>query len=706
VYLKHAVVLLAVLCLFVPSFDLPPVYAFQLAQQDANVENGDSAADEGTEAEEAEEEQAEGEAEEPVEPAPPAEEPEKPQEPAPPVPPVAPQPEPPAAPAPAPAPPPAPLQPQPRPQIKPGPTVNFFFDDADIYEVIQTVFGDVLRVNYIIDPQVKGRVNFRTITPIPKEEVLPVMEIILRLNGIGFVEEAGLYRIIPLTDVPRELIYSQIGKEPENVAIEMFIFKNLDLKESMPDIENALGLHLKGGAARILPIFRLNALIVVASSEEQMEYIRKWVEVFDTMFSVARQKIYVYPLQNSKAPHVASLLQSIFTGTAPAPTPQTTTQTTAAASESRTGAQARTPAQTTPRTTPRTAATTQRTGTAAGAQGAGTFVSAETRVFPDEITNSLIILAIPAEYSFIEETIKRLDIMPRQVVIEGVIARVTLTDNLSFGVSWSLNTDLNITNIKPFSNDVNLSGAVSSIPSGTTLTAGAGDGFTFVGTDPSGVVRAKLTAALRDSRAKILASPHILVSDNREARIQVGSQVPLATSATTYVPTSGDISTTNPVTSTIQYKDIGIILTVKPQINDSGLVFLELSQEVSSLGTPATIAGQDYSSIDKTETTTNLVAQDGETIIIGGLIREDATKEKTGIPFISRIPLLGSLFSFNRNDSTRTELIILLTPHVLKTQRDALNVTGEYIDKYQSTSKDKEINEFIGEKSGAGNGIK
>ncbi len=207
-----------------------------------------------------------------------------------------------------------PAQPQ-----KASPTVSFFFDDADIFEVVQTIFADVLKVNYIIDPQVKGRVNFRTVTPIPKDEVLSVMEIIFRLNGIGFVEESGLYRIIPLSEVPKELVYSQIGKAPEKVAIEMFAFKNLELKEAMPDIENALGLQLQGGTVRILPVFRMNSLIVVASSQQQLDYIRQWIGVFDKMFAVAKPKIFVYPLQNSKADHIASLLQSIFSGTAPAP---------------------------------------------------------------------------------------------------------------------------------------------------------------------------------------------------------------------------------------------------------------------------------------------------------------------------------------------------------------------------------------------------
>jgi type II secretory pathway component GspD/PulD (secretin) len=557
------------------------------------------------------------------------------------------------------------------------PTVSFFFDDADIFEVVQTIFADVLKVNYIIDPQVKGRVNFRTVTPIPKDEVLAVMEIIFRLNGIGFVEESGLYRIIPLSEVSKELVYSQIGKTPEKVAIEMFAFKNLELKEAMPDIENALGLQLQGGTVRILPIFRLNSLVVVASSQQQLDYIRQWIVVFDKMFAVAKPKIFVYPLQNSKADHIASLLQSIFSGTAAAPSHSQSSTSPAPAKTTATAA----PAQ------PQSAA--PKTGASTAVVGGGGFVSPETKAFADEITNSLIILATPSDYSFIEETLKKIDTMPRQVVIEGLIAQVTLTDNLSFGFSWSLQTDLNIKN---------LSASLTGIPTGATLDNTPGNGFTFIGTDPTGNVRAKLTAALTSSKGKVLAAPHILVLDNREARIQVGSQIPIATSTTSYVTTS-TTENSNPITSTIQYKDIGIILKVKPQINDSGLVSIELTQEVSSVGKTATIAGQGFSSIDKTETTTNLIAQDGETIIIGGLIREDATKEKNGIPLLSQIPLIGNLFSYTSKGTDRTELVILLTPHVIRSEKQAGDVTTDYVNRYKGSSKDTGINKFMKEQS-------
>ena len=203
-----------------------------------------------------------------------------------------------------------------------------------------------------------------------------------------------------------------------------------------------------------------------------------------------------------------------------------------------------------------------------------------------------------------------------------------------------------------------------------------------------------MTAALKDSKAKILASPHILVSDNREARIQVGSQVPLATSTTTS-PLSGGTTATNTTTSTIQYKDIGIILKVKPQINDSGLVSLELTQEVSSLGDNVIIADQAFASINKTEASTNLVAQrrpdDCYRRTYHGRI---SPKSKDGIPFLSTIPILGHLFSNTSDNSTRTELIMLLTPRVVKNLAEVEKVTEGFIEQYRNTSKDEDVLEF------------
>jgi general secretion pathway protein D len=457
--------------------------------------------------------------------------------------------------------------------------ISFNFDDADVFEVIRTVFGEILKVNYIIDPKVKGRVNLKTVVPIDKEEVIPLMKTILKQNGIGFIEEKGFYIIMPLTDVP--------------------------------------------GAA---------------------------------------PKIFVYPVQNSKAKDLAALLQQIFLGAKPAPKVPPTR-----------------PPGTTPPSTPAAAVTT------AFERGGEVIVGENTRIIADEVTNSLIILATPEDYTHIEETIKKLDIVPRQVLIEGLIARVDLTDKLNFGIRWVIENDFKL-QLKPFTRDINISGPLelnATIPT---------PNFTFTAFD-NGNVKLLLQTLASEGKANILAAPHILVSDNREARIQVGSQVPIPTQTATTPSDRDDAART--ITSTIQYKDIGIILKVKPQVNEGGLVSMEISQEVSSLGDRVPIAGQDFQAINKTEATTNLVAQDGETIIIGGLIREDITKSRAGVPFLYKIPILGHLFGSTINESTKNELIILLTPRVMRTIPEAGKITEDYLNRYKDAVKDEKIDEFI-----------
>lgn len=573
------------------------------------------------------------------------------------------------------------------PQRPSGGSVSFNFDDADVFSVIQTIFGDILKVNYIVDPSVKGRVNFRSVTPVAKEDVLPLMEVILRLNGIGIVEESGLYRIVPIADISKEPAPVSIGRESQKVQVS-----GKALLQVIP-IEYVQSSEI---VRELTPFLSKNALIVdvpkgnyiiVVDTDANVKRLLELVKIFDSeQLKLASPQIFVYPVQNGKATDVASLLQQIFLGAKPT-TPAKPTSA------------ARTPISAARTPTPPAAQPTPQPQTSAGGEGGGPFVSEVTKIFPDEVTNSIIILATPEDYKLIADTIKKIDIMPRQVVIEGLIVRINLTDNLSFGLAWSLRSDLNIKNIKPFTHGINLKGDINVNPGGLNTSNLPSEGFTFVGTDPKGIVRAVLTALQDESRSKVLAAPHILVSDNKEAKIQVGSQIPLATSTTTTPIASGTTVTTTS-TSTIQYTDIGIILTVKPHVNDSGLISLELTQEISSVGSSVVVGGLQEISIDKTQATTNLVAKDGETIIIGGLIREDVTKSKSGIPLLSKIPIIGNLFGNTTATKARTELLILLTPHVIRTEEEAVGVTSNYVEKFKGATKDQTINKFIKERRG------
>jgi type II secretory pathway component GspD/PulD (secretin) len=569
----------------------------------------------------------------------------------------------------------------PKPEKRPAADVSFFFDDADIYEVIQTVFGEVLKVNYIVDPKVKGRVNFRTTTPIQRDQVLPVMEIILRLNGVAVVEERGLYRIISISDIPKEPAPIRFGRDPEAVELKgVAIVQVVQLQyvTSSDIIKILTPLLSQGGSIIEVP----PNFLIIADTDANVKRLLQVVEIFDSeKLKLAKPQVFVYPVQNSKAKDVADMLQQIFLGAKPS------------------GPSAKQP--TTPLRTPAPAITPAQPPTAMG-EGGEAVVSEVTKIFADEVTNSIIILATPEDFATIAETIKKIDIVPRQVVIEGLIAQVTLTDDLSLGVAWSLRSNIRIMGwpFKSYVEGRNEGGATLSATMGqnadTLANAGLGQGFTFVGTDPTGTVRAFIQTLVRESKAKLLAAPHILVSDNREASIQVGSEVPLATQTAVTPITGAEVTST--ITSSVQYKDIGIILKVKPQVNESGLVSLELSQEISSLGENTIIAGQQYASITKTEAKTNLVAQDGQTIIIGGLIREDRTRTRSGIPLLSKIPVLGYLFGSTTQLTTRTELIILLTPHVMKTIEESKSLTSDYIERFTKTTTEIKKEELIKEK--------
>lgn len=560
--------------------------------------------------------------------------------------------------------------------------VSFNFDDADVFSVIQTIFGDILKVNYIVDPNVKGRVNFRSTAPIPKEDVLPLMEVILRLNGISIVEEGGLYRIIPIAEIPKEPATVNIGREPEAVKLsgkailQIVPIQYIQSSEMVRILTPFLSTN-----AVIVDVPKSNH-IVIADTDANVKRLLQLVEIFDSeKLKQIKPQVFIYPVQNSKAKDVANMLQQIFLGARPT-TPATTTTTTTTPTP-----QQRTQPQQQPQ--PPVAPTPAQPRVSMGPTGGGeALVSEITKIFPDEVTNSIIILATPEDYALISETIKKIDIVPRQVMIEGLIARVDLTDKLDFGMQWIIQNDFKITNIKPFNRDVSISGPLKLDSPITT------PNFTFTAYDAAGNVKLLLQSLAAEGKAKILAAPHILVSDNREARIQVGSQIPIATQTTT-TPVTGGTTPTSTITSTVQYKDIGIILKVKPQVNDSGLVSMEISQEVSGIGESVKIAGQDFQSITKTEATTNLVARDGETIVIGGLIREDTTKSRTGIPILSKIPILGFLFGNTINESTRNELIILLTPRVIKSQEEAKGVSSDYINRYRESTKDEKINRFL-----------
>jgi type II secretory pathway component GspD/PulD (secretin) len=540
--------------------------------------------------------------------------------------------------------------------------VSFNFDDADVYSVIQTIFGDVLRVNYVVDPRIKGRVTFRSVAPVARDQVLPLMEVILRLNGIGMVEESGLYRIVPISEISREPSPIGIGRDPAKVPVtgKSVVQVVPFLYMQSTEVVKLLTPFLSANAV-LIDVPKINQIIVV-DTDASVRRILQLIDVFDSeKQKQQRAQVFVYHVQNGKAKDIANLLQQIFLGARPAaaPSPAPSRPSTPQTPQP---PQAQPPLPTQP----------QVQTAAAGGQ---TLVSDITRIFSDETLNAIIILATPEDYSTIKETIAKLDLVPRQVVIEGIVARVSLTGNLSLGIAYAIETQFKI-------GSTTLEGLLT--VSGASLNVDAakpsGGGFTFVGVDSGGRVRAFVNALAEEGRSKLLAAPHILVSDNREARIQVGQQVPLVTSETYGTPGVAPIQT-------VQYRDIGVILKVKPQVNEGGLVSLEVNQEVSTYDTVTLGVADKTIILNKAEASTSLVVQDGQTIVIGGLIREERSQSRAGVPFLSKIPILGYLFGTTSDDASRQEIIILLTPRVIKTIDQAKDMSSGYVDRFEEATK-------------------
>ena len=278
------------------------------------------------------------------------------------------------------------------------------------------------------------------------------------------------------------------------------------------------------------------------------------------------------------------------------------------------------------------------------------------RIIADTENNSLLVWSTSQDYDKLLNALRKLDVPKRQVLIEATIAEVSLSDELEYGVQWWFKNSVG-DYTGPGSFEINTS---------TPLESVLGQGFTYAISDGAGIVRALLEALATESRVRILSSPQLMVIDNQQAKIQVGDQVPIQTSTTQ----NGTSTTTN-----VEFKDTGVILDVQPQINAGGLVTMEIVQEVTDIGD--VVDGTNQPSFLQRKINSIVAIQSGQTVVLGGLIRERAADLKRGLPILYKIPVVGSLFGTTDIDFRRTELIVLITPRVIQSSNAAVEVTNE-----------------------------
>jgi len=467
-----------------------------------------------------------------------------------------------------------------------------------------------------------------------------------------------------------------------------------DLGKELASILQPYGVTAENMEERglyIIPLTRLNAIVVFSFSEEVFSQVEKWIRVLDVPPEKGGGRtVYVYAVENSKAADLADVLGDLYGsggggGSRSGRDREGNQDADRGDSDSGTGL-----------------------GRGGGLGGRGSRgsggrnvviepIEGETplfkevvRIVADEISNSLIILATPRDYDKIREVLVRLDVVPRQVLIEAIIAEIALTDDLQFGIEYAFATG-GIENILgtagggaagvgaggPRSLNIANSGLLQS-GAKRAVNIGQSGLFSFI-TDQDRFI-SLLSAVNTRSRVNVLAAPHVIAADNREAHILIGEEVPILTSTQ-----QSTLATAN-IVSSIQYRDTGTILTILPQVNSAGLVNMEIRQEVSDVG--ATSFGDTNSpSFTSRETETTVVVRNRESVLLGGIIDERVERIRNGVPFLMDVPVLGRLFRVEQDKRERTELVILITPHVIRDRNEAQAVTKEFTDRVHHLRK-------------------
>ena len=447
-------------------------------------------------------------------------------------------------------------------------------------------------------------------------------------------------------------------------------------------VGGGLDINALLGSVRILPIARINSILVVTPRAAYLDEARRWIDKLDRPGTASGEsQLYVYAVQNGSAGHLSRVLSGIFgqgtanassTGSGVAPGLSTTTAATAATTGATTQGSG---------TTGSLSSTANRTTNAtSNIQGTGVStlnLGSNLRVVADEINNAVLIYGTRGDYTKIEAALRRLDVAPTQVLIEASIIEVTLSDDLQYGLQWAFNDSSRT------SGGFTGAGTLSTAAGATFGATSAG--FSYSLSNPLGNIRAVLSALAAKSLVNVISSPSLMVLDNHTASITVGNQQPIQSGQT--ITTGGVIS------SSIQYKDTGVSLVVTPSVNAGNIVTLQVNQTVTDVG-QVDSATQQRAFLQR-QFSSKVAVRSGESLVLGGLIRDNTTTGKSGLPLLQDIPLLGNLFGTNSKNTARTELIVVITPRVVRSDQDVREVSQELRERMRGISGNELLRQSV-----------
>ena len=611
--------------------------------------------------------------------------------------------------------------------------IEFTIPSADVRTLAQIVLRDTLRIPYTVSLDGDVDVGLTTAGPVNRQQLLDLFEASLKKANLAMVWEGTGYRIMTIdaakargtefvpdrgfgsetvrlefanaeelrklldtvvpgavqsidttqnalviagTEAQRKSAHEIIAQFDVNwlrsMSFALYVPQHLDSRLIVPELDkliNATDAPTRG-LVRLIGMERINGVIAISAQKQYLEDVRRWVEVLDREGTSNEPRLYIYRVQNSRARDLVKTINASFGigggsgggGAADNPDPFAT--------DSRSGSDGTQGQTTTARQVPPPGQTGGFGGGngSIGGGGSGPDTGASTlkvRVSSDELNNAVVVYGSAHDYSIVEDALRKLDVPPLQVMIEAAITEVGLNDGLRYGVQWNFATGQ----------------SNFALTEGNTANPGRiFPGFSYFYSNNNDI-RATLNALEERTTVKVVSAPKLMVLNNQTAALQVGDQVPiLSQQVSTPTTIGGGIATSNAV----EYRDTGVILKITPRVNVSGAVLLDVSQEVSDV--QATKTGVSNSpTISTRRVATTVSVQDGQVIALGGLFRDNKSFGKNGLPILSRIPVLGGLlFGNNNNTQKRTELIILIKPHVLRTPDDLTAITEELRAKIQS----------------------
>ncbi len=607
------------------------------------------------------------------------------------------------------------------------------FVDADARHVVDAVLGSMLGADYSIDPSIGGTLTLRTAQPVPKSGLIQLLEQALGSIDAVIVVQGKRYLVVPRAQAraalptsgataaetghissgfaseivtlryasPAEmarLIEQFVGKEiisSRNDALNQLIIAGTGEERSAArdiikrfDIDNLAQMNFEvyplanvdaavlvnelkrifsppydivGSRVRLVPLPRLRSVLAIASNRADLGRIEPWIRRLDTG-SAGTRRLYSYAVQNGRARDLAQALQLLLGGSQNMSVEiggQSANRNQAMPSP-RLAALAGGPA-VSGESTSSNSATEPASSPDLSESGSS---SSGVRIVPNDANNSLLIYADGENYALIKDALAEIDKPVPQVLIEATLAEVTLGSDLQFGVDFkTIDGNIGITNV--------------STTSGVPASSFPG----FSASIMSSSTTAILNALQSKTNVRVLSAPRLFVLNNQMATLQVGDQVPIVTQQSQGVAAPGA-----PVINTVEMRDTGVILQVTPRVNQSGVVTLDISQEVSDVARTTT-SGINSPTIQQRKLTSSVSTRSGQLVALGGLIRERASQGRSGVPLLSQIPILGAAFGSQTKSSSRTELVILIKPTVIRSPDEVKGAVDALIERFDDTQE-------------------